>query len=126
MVMAHLSTIKLLREWARWGEAHNISYPTLSPMFGERALKMPLFGIGHVPDDIMRIEQAVCAVEWLYRQAIILRYHRRMGYREMGRRINCDWRTARRRLKTAEDEVHHKLQKQLVSDAPTHVHFGAQ
>lgn len=107
--MAHLSTIKLLREWARWGEAHNVSYPSRASFFGERALKMPLFGIGHIPDDIMAAEQAVCRMDWFSRRVIILRYQRHLGFRALGVKLDCNWRTARKRLQQAEDEAHHEL-----------------
>ena len=79
-VVIHLLTIGLLREWARWGEAQNISYPSMSPMFGERALKMPLFGSGHIPADVWQVEQAVCKIEWEYRHVLILRYQRHLTF----------------------------------------------
>lgn len=106
LAVIHLSTVRLLREWARWGEAHNIDYPSMSPMFGERALKSPLYGIGYVPDEVMRIEQAVCALCWEYREMIIQHYHRKLNFKKLGEWIGRDWRTARDRLKAAEHEVH--------------------
>lgn len=104
--MIHLSTVRLLREWGRWGEAHNIDYPTMSPMFGERALKSPLHGIGYVPDEIMRIEKAVCSLTFEHRDMIIQRYQRHLNFKKLGEWIGRDWRTARDRLKAAEHEVH--------------------
>lgn len=109
--MIHISTIRLLVEWARWGVAHNIGYPTMSPMFGERCLKSPLFGIGHIPDDVAKVERAVCALEWIDREILILRYQRRLSFSEMGERISRSKWTARDRLRAAENYVHIELQK---------------
>lgn len=109
--MIHISTIRLLVEWARWGVAHNIGYPTMSPMFGERCLKSPLFGIGHIPDDVAKVERAVCALEWIDREILILRYQRRLSFSEMALRISRAKWTARDRLRTAENLVHYKLRE---------------
>lgn len=106
-----LSTIQLLREWARWGEAQNICYPSMSPMFGERALKTALFGIGYIPPDVIRVEWAVCQLQWELRFVLILRYQRHLPFARIGRVIDLDWRTARTRTQRAENEVHHKLSK---------------
>lgn len=122
--MIHLSTIKLLREWARWGEAHNIDYPSMSPMFGERTLKGPLFGIGHIPPDVYRIEICVCQLDFDLRDALIQRYQRKLTWEKMGLRIGCDWRTAKNRVRSAEDAVHHGFSKSDCSLAPTGVCFA--
>ena len=125
-VMISLSTIKLLREWARWGEANNIGYPSLSPMFGERALKTALFGIGHIPPDVMRTEIAVCRLTWEYRQVLILRYQRHMPWRQIANQVNRDWRTAKTMTQRAENEVHHNLSQNSCRIAPTKVGFAAE
>lgn len=109
MGMIHLSTIQLLREWARWGESQNIDYPTMSPMFGERALKTPLFGSGHIPTSVWDIERAVCKIAWDHRNALILRYQRRLTFGHIASRMGCQTRTARARVRTAEHAVHHEL-----------------
>jgi len=107
--MAHLSTIKLLRAWARWGIANNIDYPSMSPMFGERALKSPLYGIGHAPADVLEVEAIICGLEFPDRDALIQRYQRRKTWEQMAYRIGCEWRTAKKRTQCAEDEVHRRL-----------------
>lgn len=107
--MIHLSTIQLLREWAKWGESQNIDYPTMSPMFGERALKTPLFGSGHIPTSVWDIERAVCKIAWEHRNALILRYQRRLTFGHIASRMGCQTRTARARVRTAEHAVHHEL-----------------
>lgn len=105
----NLSTIQKLREWARWGEAQNICYPSMSPMFGERALKTALFGIGYIPPDVLEVEWAVCQLQWELRFVLILRYQRHLPFARIGRVVDVDWRTARTRTQAAENEVHHKL-----------------
>jgi DNA-directed RNA polymerase specialized sigma24 family protein len=105
-----LSTIKLLREWARWGEGHSLDYSTMSPMFGERALKTPLFGVDHAPLDILRMELAVCRLEFDDRDIIIQRWQRKRSYREMGVSFGCSTWSINRRLRIAEAEVHRKLE----------------
>lgn len=105
----HLGTIQLLREWAKWGESHNIDYPSMSPMFGERALKTPLFGSGHIPPDVWAVEQAVCRIAWEHRSALILRYQRRLTFGLIASKMGCQTRTARARIRQAEHAVHHEL-----------------
>lgn len=107
--MIPLSTVKLLRAWARWGEAHNIDYPSMSPMFGERALKTPLFGPGHASPDILEMEAVVCKLEACDRELIILRWQRHLDFHQMGKRLRISRWTARRRLQDAESEVHRLL-----------------
>lgn len=107
--MAHLSTIKLLRAWARWGVANNIDYPSMSPMFGERALKSPLYGVGHAPADVLEVEGVICNLPFEDRVALIQRYQRKQTWEQIGERFGCDWRTAKKRTQMAEDEVHRNL-----------------
>jgi hypothetical protein len=122
----NLSTIKLLREWARWGEAQNICYPSMSPMFGERALKTALFGIGYIPPDVMRVEWAVCGLVWDLRFVLILRYQRQLPWSRIALVIDRDWRTARNRTQLAENEVHHNLYAKSSLIVGRSVGFAAQ
>lgn len=78
-------------------------------MFGERALKTALFGIGYIPPDVLEVELVVCRLEWELRFVLILRYQRHLPWSRIGRVIDRDWRTARTRTQAAEAEVHHKL-----------------
>jgi hypothetical protein len=119
--MLHLSTIQMLREWARWGESQNINYPSMSPMFGERALKTPLFGSGHIPRDVWQVEEAVCKIAWEYRQIIIYRYQRHLTFGHIASRLHCQTRTARARVRTAEHAVHHELTEKACTCAEKHV-----
>jgi hypothetical protein len=107
--MAHISTVKLLVAWARWGHGHNIGYPSAASFFGERSLKSPLHEIGHVPDDVAEVEAAVCALEWFYRSALIYRYQRRLSWAKIGKKFDCDWRSARNIVIGAEDRVEQNL-----------------
>lgn len=120
--MRPISTIKRLVAWARWGVANNIDYPTMSPMFGERALKSPLFGIGHIPQDVALVEQCVCTLEWIDREILILRYQRRLSYAQMAMRIHRTKSTAIDRLEVAENEVHRRLQENYCADRPIRVY----
>lgn len=103
--MAHISTVKLLVAWARWGQGQSIDYPSMSPMFGERALKTPLHGIGHIPPDVQEVESAVCRAEWHHRQALIYRYQRHLSWSEIGEKFGCGWRGGRKIVIQAEDLI---------------------
>lgn len=114
--MAHISTIKLLRQWARWGASNNIDYPSMSPMFGERTLKTPLFGPGETPLEVLEVERAVCRLHWGLRYALIQRYQRMATWEVIARRMNCDWRTAKGTVQRAEDDVHRNLSEMSCAD----------
>jgi hypothetical protein len=101
----NLSTIKLLREWARWGQGQSIDYPSMSPMFGERALKSPLYGVGHIPEGILEVEIVVCLLAWEDRQIIIQRWQRHRSYRQLAGLLNCSLYRITQRLKVAECEI---------------------
>lgn len=107
--MAHISTVKLLVAWARWGQGQSIDYPSMSPMFGERALKTPLHGIGHIPPDVADVEAVVCKLEWFHRAALIARYQRRLNWTKMGEYFGTSWRSARKTVTQAEDLVEKSL-----------------
>ena len=108
--MIPISTLKVLRAWARWGESQNIDYPSMSPMFGERALKTPLFGITHIPDGIAEMEAAVCALGFDDRYIIIQRWCRHRSYRQLARQVGVStWRLSRL-LKNAEAEIHRQYE----------------
>jgi Sigma-70, region 4 len=108
--MIPLSTVKLLRAWAQWGETQSISYPSMSPMFGERALKAPLFGVGHIPDGVWEMERAVCNLTYEDRDIIIQRWQRHRTYAQIALRLGCSRWTIGRRIKGAEAEVHRLLE----------------
>lgn len=107
--MAHISTVKVLVAWARWGQGQSVYYPTMSPMFGERALKTPLHGIGHIPPDVMEVEQIICGLEWFHRSALIARYQRHLTWTKMGEYFGTSWRSARKTVIQAEDLVEKSL-----------------
>jgi hypothetical protein len=117
-----LSTIKLLRAWAAWGESNSIDYPRMSPMFGERALKTPLFGLGHAPEGVLEMEQAVCQLTFEERDLIIQRWQRHRSFPQMARHIGCSRWVVARRLKEAESEVHRQLEDVYCQRAPTGVY----
>lgn len=109
--MAHISTVKLLVAWARWGQGQSIYYPSMSPMFGERALKTPLHGSGHVPPDVAEVEHAVCRLEWFHRSALIYRYQRHLNWTDIGRKFGKGWRAGRKIVTEAEDSIEKNLRE---------------
>jgi len=119
--MIPLSTIKLLRQWSAWGEAQSINYPKMSPMFGERALKTPLFGTGHIPDGVWEMEKAVCALTQEERDIIIQRWQRHRTYRYIAERLGYSRWTIGRRIRAAEAEVHRQLEQIYCTAAPLSV-----
>jgi hypothetical protein len=104
--MIPLNTIKTLRAWAAWGQGHSIDYPSMSPMFGERALKSPLYSSDYAPPDVYRMEITVCRLEPYDRGLIIQRWQRRCSYRQMAEMFHSSFKTIERDLKAAEAEVH--------------------
>lgn len=108
--MIPLSTIKALRAWAAWGEGHSIGYPSMSPMFGERALKSALYGKTHMPDGIAEMEHAVCQLEYAQRYLIIQFWCRRKSWKELAQDIGVSRFRVRRLLKDAEAEVHRQYE----------------
>lgn len=79
-------------------------------MFGERALKTPLYGAGHCPEGIAEIEQAVCRLSFDDRYIIIQRWQRRRSYLELAKMIGVTRYRVFRLLKEAEAEVHRQLE----------------
>jgi DNA-directed RNA polymerase specialized sigma24 family protein len=104
--MIPLSTHSLLKAWAQWGASHHIGYPRMSPMFGERALKTPLFPTDYCPPDVVQIEAAVCQVDPDERQIIISRYQWHMTVTQMAHRLGCSRSSARRKIDKAQWAVH--------------------
>ena len=77
------STRRLLIQWGRWGASSiHLGLPTMSPMFGERALKTPLYGPDDGPPDILETDKAVCRLEAQERIILIERYQWRWQIRE--------------------------------------------
>jgi DNA-directed RNA polymerase specialized sigma subunit len=116
--MIPLGTVKLLRAWAAWGHGQNLDYPSMSPMFGERALKTPLYGIDHAPADILEMEAAVCRLEFADRDIIIQRWQRRRTFRQMAEYLGVSRWTIGRRIRQAESEVHRQLEENSLLFAP--------
>jgi hypothetical protein len=109
--MIPLNTLKVLRSWARWGESIFIDYPSKSAFFGERALKTPLYGTGHIPEGVAEMEHAICALSYDQRYLIIQRYCRKVRYFHLGRLLGVSNYLARQRLKAAEAEVHRQFER---------------
>ena len=107
--MAHRSTIELLKAWGNWGRPPNLGYPTMSPMFGERALKTPLYGATYIRPDIAEAECAVCRIPYPERFILIQRYQYHLNLGQLGHLLEVSRWTARRRLADAESSVEIEL-----------------
>ena len=80
-------------------------------MFGERALKTPLYGLEYIPPDIEITDKAVCAVDFYDRNVIILRYQRHLSFRELARKLEVKiWRVGKI-LNAAEAAIHHERKR---------------
>lgn len=79
----HMSVVERLREWGSWGAANNISYPTMSPMFGERALKTPMYAVGDASPDVLEVDAAVRKIGCADRALLLARYQLRMHWKEI-------------------------------------------
>lgn len=83
----------------------------MSPMFGERALKTPLYGVDHVPNDVLEMEVAVCRLDFEERDIIIARWQRHLSYRQIGKRLGLGFWKVGSRLRDAEAEVHRQYEQ---------------
>jgi hypothetical protein len=101
-----IHTRSVLLAWARWGQTQNLGYPSLSPMFGERALKTPLFASTYAPPDVLEMDKAIGSVEADERSILIHKYLWHMSLSELGERWRCTKWSARRKLESAEQAVH--------------------
>lgn len=101
----------LLTAWGSWGRCGHIGLPKMSPMFGERALKTPLYGQEEGPPEMMEIDRAVCRVELSERRLLIERYQWRIPWRIAVRKYHCSRYKYHQFLETAEWAVHVQLQK---------------
>ena len=70
------STRLALCAWGRWGRGQNLGLPTLSPMFGERALKSPLYAPTDAPGDVLAVDRSVARIDVPSRAIVIRRYQR--------------------------------------------------
>jgi hypothetical protein len=105
-----IGTIKALRAWSRWGESLSIDYPSFSPMFGERALKTPLYGKTHCPDGIAEMEHAVCMLSYDQRYLIVQYWCRRRTFGQLAEQVGVSRFRIHRMLKAAEAEVHRQYE----------------
>lgn len=79
-------------------------------MFGERALKTPLYGVGHTPDGVAEMETAVCRLNFDERYIIIQRWQRRRSYRQLAKQVGVSTYRISHLLRDAESEVHRQLE----------------
>lgn len=105
----NMSVTQLLREWGTWGAMQNIGYPTMSPMFGERALKTPLYSAENPPPDVLAVEAAIGKIEFAQRSLLIEKYQLRMHWQEI-----CNkWRWSKSSYFRNIEEAHAAVRKAL-------------
>ncbi len=107
--MTDISTLECLWAWARWAGGAPGGYPPRSPMFGERALKTPLYGEGHIPPDVARVESCVCALDPSDRALLVSKYIWRAHIREIATRFGISYRRAFQLIRSAEAEFHKRF-----------------
>jgi hypothetical protein len=83
-----LGTHLLLSKWGSWGTI-NLGLPSMSPMFGERALKTPLYSESDPDPELSSVDIAVCHIEPEHRGVIIRKYCWRWPTRQFLRQY--DW-----------------------------------
>jgi hypothetical protein len=64
----------LLKSWGQWGKGPHIGLPTMSPMFGERALKTPLYGESDPNPELARLDGVICQLDPEHRMLVIRKY----------------------------------------------------
>ena len=80
-------------------------------MFGERALRTPLYASTEAPPDMLAVDQAVCRIELPERRLIIERYQWRVPWWLAARRNGWSKSKYYRTVEAAEWSVHVHLQK---------------
>ena len=106
--LSHLSTIKLLRQWARFGSTDSLGYPRHAAHETLR-ITSSLYGSTHIPSEIAEVEAIICKLDYDLRDALIQRYQRKATWAEMADRMGRSWRTAKRMTQEAENIVHERL-----------------
>jgi hypothetical protein len=104
--MIPTATRSVLVAWAKWGQIQNLGYPSLSPMFGERALKTPLFASTYAAPDVLEMDRAIGQIEPEERRMLIHRYLWHMTLSELGTRWAISKWKARHKLADAEYAAH--------------------
>ena len=69
-----IGTHYLLSRWGRWGQGPNLGLPTMSPMFGERCLKSPIWGADAPDHEVELCNKAVGRLPQAERQFINRQY----------------------------------------------------
>ena len=106
--LSHLSTIRLLRQWARFGSTDSLGYPRHAAHETLR-ITSSLYGSTHIPSEIAEVEAIICELPYVWRDALIQRYQRHATWAAIAARFGNSWRTAKKITIEAEDEVHAKL-----------------
>jgi hypothetical protein len=104
-----VGTFALLSAWGRWGRGSNLGLPTISPMFGERALKTPLYGVDNPEPGVMAVDAVVCRLEPQERSIVIRYFQHRWTVRQFLREYHWGYSRYRREVEGAVMAVHVEL-----------------
>lgn len=104
-----IGTFAMLSAWGRWGRGSNLGLPTLSPMFGERALKSPLYGEENPDPGVMAVDAIVCRLEPKDRSIVIRKFQHRWTVREFMREYHWSFTRLKREEEQAIWAVHIEL-----------------
>jgi hypothetical protein len=69
-----IGTHMLLKSWGAWGKGIHLGIPTMSPMFGERALKTPLYADSDPNPELASLDGIICRLEPEHRTLVIQKY----------------------------------------------------
>lgn len=100
----------MLSAWGSWGRCVHIGLPRMSPMFGERALKTPLYGGDEGPPEMLEVDKAVCKIDPHERHLLIERYQWRTPWWICTQKKGWSKSKYYRYLESAEWAVHVCLQ----------------
>jgi hypothetical protein len=108
-----LGTHLLLSKWGSWGSI-NLGLPSMSPMFGERALKTPLYSESDPDPELSNCDIAVCHIESDLRAIIIRKYCWRWSTRHFLRQYEWTFNRYCLRLEQSIWAVHTELESNLL------------
>lgn len=110
-----LGTHLLLSKWGTWGSI-NLGLPSLSPMFGERALKTPLYSESDPDPEMSSVDIAVCRIEPEHRGIIIRKYCWRWPTKQFMRQYSWTFNRYSLQLEQSIWAVHAELDNPLNSN----------
>ena|ERR1700678_1344249 len=106
-----VGTVAALQSWGRWGRGSNLGLPTMSPMFGNRALKTPLYSEDNPDPGVMAIDAVVCRLEATEKSIIIRYFQHQWSVRQFLKEYKWGFSRYNRELEGAVMAVHVELDR---------------